>query len=44
MSAISEIKGLAKELHIKSLANKRFEIFENEKLNTEFLLDCLKQE
>lgn len=44
MSVISEIQGLAKELHIKSLANKRFEIFENEKLNTEFLLDCLKQE
>ena len=44
MRIISEIQELAKQLHIKSLANKRFEIFEEEKSNTQFLLDCLKEE
>jgi DNA replication protein DnaC len=44
MSVINEIQELAKQLHIKSLVNKRFEIFEEEKPNTEFLLDCLNEE
>jgi DNA replication protein DnaC len=44
MSTIGEIQELARELHIKSLQTKKFGIFEDEKSNTEFLLDCLKEE
>jgi len=44
MKMINEIHELAGMLRIKSLVNKRFEIFEEEKSNMEFLLDCLKDE
>lgn len=44
MNTINEIYTLAKQLRIKSLVNKQFEIFEESKSNEEFLLDCLKAE